>query len=382
MKKTIKAFLKRLTYFRLLFLRFVYSFFGIFPIKHNRIMFISFNGKQYSCNPRAVSERIATQNQYEIIWGFRDPLKMAKIVPDTVRCVRFKSLKFYYLVKTSKVVVMNGRSDGTFSRRKGQFFIQTWHASNGYKVIKADKGVSAKISWLACKDFSFVNVGCRHMLTERVHGTMHFYGETIEGTPRMDKIVQGNTDVRESVLEGLGVSPDAFVVLYAPTYRNTTLCDYGLDYRNVIDSFSQRVGKRVVLLVRMHYFVKPNVRDVSDVLDVSQYPDIQDLLLSCDAMISDYSSCIWDYSFLYKPCFLFCHDLETYNNFSVPIETWGFDVARTNEELSQNIRDFSIERFVEKMHEHHLAMGSFEDGKATERTADLISRLCFGDKDE
>ena len=242
MKKAIKSFLKCLSYFRLLFLRLVFSSFGIFPIKRNRVTFISFNGKQYSCNPRAVSEKIMCENRYEIIWAFSDPGKMANIVPDSVRCVRFKSLTFYYLVKTSRVVVMNGRSDGTFSRRKGQFFIQTWHASNGYKVIKADRGVSAKISWLACKDFSFVNVGCQHMLTERVHGTMHFYGETIEGTPRMDKIIQGNADVRERVLEGLGIPLDAFVVLYAPTYRNTTLCDYGLDYRNVIDSFSQKVA--------------------------------------------------------------------------------------------------------------------------------------------
>lgn len=382
MKKTIKAFLKYLHYFKLLFLRFVFASFGVFPIKNNRIMFISFNGKQYSCNPRAVSESIMEEERYEIFWAFLDPKTLSKVVPDGIKCIKYKSLKFYYYVKTSKVVVMNGRSDGTFSRRKAQRFIQTWHASNGYKVIATDKGVAAKISWLACKDFSYVNVGCRNMLTERVHGTMHFFGDIIHGTPRMDRIIQGETDVRERVLEGLGIPQDSYVVLYAPTYRNSTACDYGLDYQSVIDSFSKRLGAKVFLLVRMHYYVTPKIKDAPAVIDVSKFPDIQDLLLTCDALISDYSSCIWDYSFLYKPCFLFCNDLETYNNFSVPIESWGFDIARTNEELSRNIVNFSKEQFVERMEAHHLAMGSFEDGKATKRTAELISRICFGDNNE
>ncbi len=379
MKKTIKVILKYLLYFKLLFLRFFFSAFSVFPVKKNRIMFISFNGKQYSCNPRAVSEAIMGDDRFEILWAFRDPKKMIGVVPETIRRVKFKSLRFYYYVKTSKIVVMNGRSDGSFSKRKGQFFIQTWHASNGYKVIKADKGIAAKISWLACKDFSFVNVGCRNMLETRVHGTFRFYGEIIKGTPRMDTIIRGQTGIRETVRRQLGVPQDSYLVLYAPTYRNTTSCDYGLDYQNAIDAFSQKEQKETILLVRMHYFVTSSIKSTSNVIDVSKYPDIQDLLLACDALISDYSSCIWDFSFQYKPCFLFCNDLETYGSFSVPIELWGFDIARTNEELSKNIMDFSKEHFVEKMNEHHSMMGSFEDGNATKRTTDLITRICFGE---
>ena len=43
------------------------------PIKKNRIMFDSFLGKQYSCNPRAIYEKLCLENDnLEFVWAFKN----------------------------------------------------------------------------------------------------------------------------------------------------------------------------------------------------------------------------------------------------------------------------------------------------------------------
>lgn len=103
---------------------------------------------------------------------------------------------------------------------------------------------------------------------------------------------------------------------------------------------------------------------------MSNYPYMQELLCATDMLISDYSSCIWDYSFIYRPCILFVQDLSDYQdkqNFYTPIESWGGAIAKTMHSLINNIETFDLEDFTYKMRKHHNNLESNEGGTATHK---------------
>ena len=140
-----------LKYTGILALRCALNVLNIFSIRNNRIVFYSFNGKQYSCNPRRISEYLGSSapGQYELIWAFKHPEDMKKELPAGVRAVKYRSLKYYYLAKTAKAVIFNVQGYGELARRKGQTFIQTWHASNGYKKVGVYlQGIKRKLNLL------------------------------------------------------------------------------------------------------------------------------------------------------------------------------------------------------------------------------------------
>ena len=296
----------------------------------------------------------------------------------------YNSLQYYYYAKTARIIVQNVQGFGELSRRKGQDIIQTWHASNGYKKQGQYIGIKRKLELLYHKDYSYVLSGSESMTKRRIRGTMGFEGEVIKGTPRMDMIIQNNDkQLLDNVRKRLNIREKAKILLYAPTWRNDRYKnDYGLEYDKVIELFEKKYGGNWILVIRFH----PNVYSKHDItkeniIDATHYPDMQELLCVADALISDYSSCIWDFSFSVKPCFLYCTDIEQFGNdrdFDIPISRWGFPVAKNMEELKDIINHYDENDFLKSIRFHHLDMGNYEDGNATERVCNLINTLCGG----
>ena len=374
--KTLKLYAQ---YWGILLLRHILNIFNLCPIRSNRVMFYSFNGKQYSCNPRCVSDQLSKESGVEIIWAFKKPEKFADLTKPGIRRVRYRSLKYYYLAKTSRVMVFNVQGYGELARRKEQTFIQTWHASNGYKKIGSSTGIASKVNQQMHRDYSYVCSGAASMTERRVRGSMGFTGEVIPGTPRMDVLIRQDDDrIPARVREGLGYEDGARLLLYAPTWRTSRKSEgeYPLDYKRLHDKLVEKFGGRWIIAVRLH----PNVRDrihtpLEYVKDATDYPEMQDLLYTADILISDYSSCIWDYSFTCRPCFLYCYDLKEYyqeKSFDLPIEKWRFPIAETMDALLDEIDSYAPEVFQKQMELHHQDMGSLEDGNATERVVQLI----------
>ena len=111
--------------------------------------------------------------------------------------------------------------------------------------------------------------------------------------------------------------------------------------------------------------------------DVTDYPDMQELLAAADMLITDYSSCIWDYSFLYRPCFLYTPDLEQYlakTGFYIPIQEWPFPICRNEQELEDAIDSYDAGQNRKAIQKHHQKMGSFESGHACEKVCERIRR--------
>ena len=360
------------------------SVLNLFPVRKNRVMFYSFNGKQYSCNPRQISEYLVREHgpELEVIWALKEPDKFKEMIPQEVKRVKYRSLKYYYLAKTSRVIVYNVQGFGELARREGQTFIQTWHASNGYKRLGDYVGMRKKLNLLSHKDYSYVMSGAENMTRNRVRGSMGFDGPVIPGTPRMDMLINKDCpNLIEKVHNVLGVPEEKKILLYAPTWRkDRDQNDYGLDYFGLKASLEKRFGGEWVIAVRLHPNVKTRIQtDCPYVVDATDYEDMQELLYVVDGLISDYSSCIWDYSFTGNPCMLYCADIEKYKedkSFDIPISQWGFSISTNMEELCDTIESFDEEAFREAMEKHHKDMGVLEDGKATERVGSMIMKIC------
>lgn len=136
------------------------------------------------------------------------------------------------------------------------------------------------------------------------------------------------------------------------------------------------------MLMRMHPKMREKAQKIvpklTQVVDVSCYPDIQELMVFTDAMITDYSSCIFDFILTYKPGFIYAVNEQGYDSergLYYPLSATPFSIAHSNTELEQNIRDFNPVEYHDKVVQFLTEKGCIDDGKASERVVQLITKL-------
>ena len=124
-------------------------FFAFFPIKKNRLLFESYKGNSYSCNPKYICEYLMKnhKNMYEIIWILNSPDKAT--LPPKIKTVKKKSIANFYYHLTAKVIITNMTDDVYIPKRKEQIIINTWHAGGAYKKVglSYDKTNSILMKW-------------------------------------------------------------------------------------------------------------------------------------------------------------------------------------------------------------------------------------------
>lgn len=365
----------------------------VLPIQNNKIIFRSHVGAQCSCNPKYIAEYLKAnyKNRFKIVWILNDP----SIGCDEDINVKKISLRCFYHYITSKVIIDNVSMPMYIPKRRSQYVINTWHGGGAYKGNAPEKlglpkyqvksmRVSANATDLAtssCKKFS-------EIIPEIIY---KYAGEIMPcGMPRNDILINGDKDkIRKIVCDSLNINEDSLIVLYAPTYRGTIITslsggfapnslDMDIDFEKLRSVFEKKTEKKPVILCKMHY--RDNKSKVSSyVINVVDYPDMQELLCAADILISDYSSTIWDFSLTKKPCFLYCPDLDDYiddRGIYTPIETWPGILCRTNEELEQAILNFNEDEYIKKVEKHHTDLGSYETGTACEQVCRRIAQVC------
>lgn len=199
--------------------------------------------------------------------------------------------------------------------------------------------------------------------------------------PRNDFLVrQELQEAVEAVRRYYHLDAETKIVLYAPTYRYSSM-EVVLDADSLLQLLEQN-GEKWAFLYRAHRYQDADmkIRAVGKrVLPASEYPDMQQLLAAADMMITDYSSNIWDYSFLYRPCFLYAPDLDEYlqkTGFYVDIHQWPFPIARSQDELWHLIENYDARENQKKIEEHHRMMGATESGHACEEIRKRIAEVC------
>ena len=356
--------------------------FRIFPLK-KRIIFSSFSGRQYSDSPKSISDYICKNYpDVEVVWAFLNPNKVT-VDNKVIKKVKYKSLRYIYYALTSKVYVDNVEIWSILRFRKGQTAYQTWHGGGAYKRVGVDRLDVPK----AHKDHSvskmnrmdiFLSSG--KVFTEKViRGAFAFNGEVLEvGLPRNDRLKNVSDTEINRIKDGLGLDKNRKIAIYAPTFRNSLeLSPYRLDIEGVIRALKEKFGGEWTVLLRLHYYMADKLfkGEGDNTIDVTTYPDMQELLMVSDVLITDYSSSMWDFSLMYKPCFLYATDMEQYcgeRDFYTSPESWPFRLAQDNIALCENIKSFDVEEYVKKVGAHHAQLGSCESGSATKIIGERI----------
>jgi CDP-glycerol glycerophosphotransferase len=367
-------------------LRILFKFFYIFPVEKNKVVFISQSGRQFFCNPKYIFKYMIEHygGKYDYVWCLNDK----NMLPDEyrkigVKTVIYSSIKYIYHVMTAGFIISNrGSVDAWFPARKSQINVNTWHGGGSYKKASFDSPAFQKrrLSIKSRRDIrakmtSYVISSCekftRNMSVEFNVPENKFLPI---GMPRNDIFFVDTSEVKQKVYEYYRINTNTGIVLYAPTFRG----DYRfpdefnpkLDSEKILKELTIKYSKNFALLHRLHAGASKRNSEIYNSISVSDYPDMQELLCAADVLITDYSSSIWDFSFTYKPCFLYTPDLTKYeieSGFHVPIKTWPFPLAETNDELAENIRKFDSKKYINDINKHHKEYGSYETGHATEQ---------------
>lgn len=357
------------------------ALFRLCPVQHNKILFIADLGKGYSCNPKYLSRWLGMEHPKEFrrLWVYSRESSDKIHLPSDVTPIPFFSYRYLYHIATAGIIVSNHRLPHwfRFRKRKRQRYLQTWHSSIRLKKIEGDAFTTGSYVEAAKADSQKTDCiisGCKFS-TDIIKRAFWYDGRILEcGTPRTDYLLNITDAERKSIFEDLDISEKFRYALYAPTFRKGGSLDaYNMDYARVSHALEQRFGGQFKILMRLH----PNLRgnkafaNLPDCcIDVTSFPDIQELIPISDVMITDFSSCMFDMAMLHKPCFLYASDYDDYivseRGTYFQLSELPFSIATNNDNLCQQITSFDNSAYEAALDGFMNRIGSFENGKACE----------------
>jgi CDP-glycerol glycerophosphotransferase len=358
------------------------------PLRES-VLYDVFTGKSYSDSPRAVHQELMRRgSDLEHLWVVRDS-RMA--TPPGARAVIHESPEWYEALARSRYIVGNTHLPPWIQRREGQVIVQTWHGTPlkriGFDFDNdwfTDTGYLEELEQEAKQWSLFISPNS--FSTPIMKRAFRYEGEILaSGYPRNDVLLAGDRDKHaEEVRRALGLPEGKKIVLYAPTWREDKVRHNGghaLDLRLDLAQAREVLGEDHILLVRPHAHVAEPVPGVGDgfVWDVGSYPDIQDLYLIADVLVTDYSSVMFDYAITGRPILFFTYDLEHYRD---ALRGFYFDfeatapgpLVGTSEELVRALRDIEpvVERYAPAYAAFREAFCDLDDGSASARVVDRM----------
>lgn len=364
---------------------FVYKLFCLLPIQKNKILFFSYYGTQYGCSPKYLSKYISENDKkWKQVWAISNSLVIDN---KDIKKVKYYTISFLYELATSAVLVTNYRLGNEIVKRKGQVYIQTWHSSLRLKKIEADAEKDLPMTYIkqAKRDSKYIDYllsGCSES-TNIFKRSFWYDGEILDvGTPRIDPIInQKKNDLREIKIK-LGIEDSIKIVLYAPTFRkNKDYSCYIKDFEGITKALHSKFGGEWKVLIRLHPHLINQSSEIikqPNVLDVTKYQDIQELLIVADFVITDYSSLMFDYLFSKKPLLLYVPDLEEYlqqdRELYYDVEDLPFLKVYNSNQIENIINTFDERKYLENVDNYINTIGSFEDGTASSKILEILNK--------
>ena len=364
--------------------RYVYSLLRYLPINNKRILFDSYWTTKYSCNPRYLYEYIdKNYPEYECIWVFNDE---SMKINGNGKKVRFQTLKYFYYMATSKYFVSNVNFPDFYKKRKGAVEIQTMHGTPlktiGLDVESDFKTKESRDKFIRrCKRWDYLIVSS-DKVADISKRCFLFNKEFLKvGYPRIDEIFKLNTpeNIRK-IKADLKIPENKTLILYAPTWRVKDQFEMMLDLKKM----KEILGDEYILLLRLHHFsINGLDRDLLNdfVIDISGYESIEKLYVISDALITDYSSVMFDYGVLNKPMIFFAYDLNKYKNYlrgfnlDFEKEAPGPIVSTSDEVIDEIIKLNTIKsRYVDKITAFELNYLQYENGTSCKNVFEKVIR--------
>lgn len=375
--------------FKFHLIRVILKAFYLFPIKNNVCFFSAYEGKQFSCNPKYIFLKMIEEygDHFHYIWEYNYDIIPDELNINNVIVVKHNSIKYIYYLLTSKYIFTNSGITGKIPLRRRQININTWHGGGAYKRVGLSYNEQQSLSAKVALEFMYKQttrfLSSSQVFTDIMSISLNYPKDKFLpiGMPRNDILFSlKNKEFEEKIKDKIGLGKNDHVVLYAPTYRGSigTTDEYknNLDYHMLAECLKKATGfDNWYVLYRGHYYYDSHIKNKNHFLNVSNYPDMQELLYISDVLITDYSSSIWDYSFTQRPCFLFVPDLEKYlaeRGFYSDIKLWPGILCKNNDELGQSILNFDRDSYLSKLKAHHDKLANYETGHATEELLNIV----------
>lgn len=275
-------------------------------VRKKTVLFTSFKGRAYSDSPRYISEALhALRPDVDIVWQLAD----SSAAPDYVRTVKPRSLAALTELATARCFVDNFNRPIYLEKYPGQLYVQTWHGDRGFKKVLYDMD-----DGLAYPDGAQMDLAVSGSAfgTQVFRTAFRYGGEVLQaGMPRNDMLVNGDPALAAEVRRRLGVEGRK-VMLYAPTFRDATAGKAqaaGFDLSAALDA----LGGDWVCLARAHDLNR-GIDSAADgrVIDATGYPEMSELLLAADLLVTDYSSSAGDFALTGRPVILYQPDLDAF----------------------------------------------------------------------
>lgn len=397
MFRRLLEFKRRVTYT----LRYKYKF----GVDDKIVLFESYHGAHYNCNPRGIYEAMLKDERYldyTFVWAFKEPEKY-KFLEDNFSTVVVKSTskKYYKYCASAKYIVLNLLLRPQITLKKEQTYIQTWHgkpikAIGCGKRFETDPRRRLKDTYL-----HFTRNGRR--ITKLISPSSAFSpimgqafnfpklrknGDIVEaGYPRNDALFHYTDGDIMRIKQKLGIDPRKKVILYAPTWRELFSnyiekedMDVVLRVSDSIDfeDLQEQLGEEYQILFRAHH-MDAEAMDISQygefIIDATEYENVNDLYIISDLMISDYSGTIFDFGVLKRPMVFYMFDRELYTTklqgVNIDLDELPGIFVEKEEELAPAIKkQFAEFQYDEKYERFNQKYNQYDDGNSGQRVID------------
>jgi len=369
----------------------------IFPlVKMDRrtVLFDHFNGLDVGCNPGYIAKKISeTHAGFNVVWLISD--KSSGRHNHWLSYAGNGFLAKSIALASAKVVVFNTlNSMAGWPKKRGQIWIQTGHGSFGIKKVGMD--ISSKRKRLIKTEARKTNIFISNSGFETsvfMSGFLYQHHQVVElGHARND--IFFNEELQEQVKANIS---DRYglqgknIVLFAPTHgKHDVSLIKKMKVDRVLQALHAKFGGEWVFGIRLHPRTRHKIEHGKltldnmsgpDVVDLSSHSDMQELLVSSEAVITDYSSGIFDFLLTKRPCFF--HLDESLQEELRSSIYFGFDdtpipVSSDASMLLENIGKFDRERFSHEVDAFLQGAGACENGDAAEKAASLIDGAAKG----
>lgn len=377
-------------YLKKVFTKAILHFFWLFPLNEKKITLL--NELSYTFGDSLkyfdIYLHYLSNKEYKIVFPIKDGAPPSVYSDDVI--VVPGSFKYFKEIITSGIIITNAGGVSYLPKRKKQRIISTWHGGGPYKKTSTDVYDNywyKKQAEMNANNTDFILSSCEYFSAFEAKSMGYKPEEIIRaGLPRNDILFIDHDSIKKKVRKYYAIPDNTKFILFAPTFRSkeNEFSDLGavknyieLDPGMLISTLEERYHCKWVCGIRLH----PKLANIDmsklNVINCTSYPDMQELICCADVVISDYSSLIWDYSFTYRPIFLYAPDIKQYEEergFYMPSSDWPYPIAHNNEEMRKIILEYDENKYIQRVKEHHKASGSFENGNACEILLKLIEQ--------
>lgn len=370
----------------------------LFKVDDKLMIFISFHGKGYSDNPKAIYEEIIQDERfkgYRFIWFIKDHKRKNITIPGA-EIKEYFSLSYFYYRSKAKYWIINCKMPIYICKKENQFYLQTWHGTP-LKRLAHDIDVSEDTTFYRsavtyeqmCNSYDVDVARYNYMISPNAFCSQVFpsaFGINKErlietGYPRNDFIVNATKDDVFRIKKKLNIPMDKKVILYAPTWRDNSYVAAGYTFELKADfhKWKEILQEEYVVLFKPHYLIinkYENDRSLDGFLySIPANNDIKDLYVISDVLITDYSSVFFDYAILKRPIYFYMYDIEEY---ATDLRGFYMDIhkelpGKIYKEENEMLMDIKNQIYDDsRMEVFNQRFNNLDDGKASKRVVDII----------